>query len=106
MAYVTRFFMPIREISMLYNNVQSALAATERITEILDAKREVQEAKDAIELPKIKGEIEFKDLSFGYEPENFVLQDINVKINEKERQNLPCQSRCTVLRSAKRRYNC
>lgn len=85
MAYVTRFFMPIREISMLYNNVQSALAATERITEILDAKREVQEAKDAIELPKIKGEIEFKDLSFGYEPENFVLHDINVKINENER---------------------
>jgi ABC-type multidrug transport system fused ATPase/permease subunit len=52
MAYVTRFFMPIREISMLYNNVQSALAATERITEIVDAKPEVIEAETPCNCPK------------------------------------------------------
>ena len=85
MAYVTRFFMPIREISMLYNNVQSALAATERITEIVDAKPEVEEADDAVPMPKIKGHIKFNDVSFGYEPSNYVLKDINLEIRENER---------------------
>lgn len=85
MAYVTRFFMPIREISMLYNNLQSALAATERITEILDAKSEVEEAKDAQELPKIKGEIKFNNVSFGYDPNNFVLNNIELEIKENQR---------------------
>lgn len=85
MLYVTRFFIPIREISMLYNNVQSALAATERITEILDAKPEVEEAKDAKELPKIKGEIKFNNVSFGYDPNIFILKDINLEIHENER---------------------
>lgn len=85
MAYVTRFFIPIREISMLYNNVQSALAATERITEIVDVKPEVKEAENAIELPKIRGEIKFNKVSFGYEPNNFVLKDINLEICENER---------------------
>jgi len=85
MAYVTRFFMPIREISMLYNNVQSALAATERITEILDAQSEVEEAKDAIELPRIKGEIKYNTVSFGYDPSNFVLNNIELEIKENQR---------------------
>ena len=85
MAYVTRFFMPIREISMLYNNVQSALAATERITEIVDAKPEVKEADDAVPMPKIKGHIKFNNVSFGYEPSNYVLKDINLEIRENER---------------------
>jgi ATP-binding cassette subfamily B protein len=85
MAYVTRFFMPIREISMLYNNVQSALAATERITEILDAESEVEEAEDAIELPRVKGEIKFNDVSFGYAPDNFVLNNIDLEIKENQR---------------------
>jgi ABC-type multidrug transport system fused ATPase/permease subunit len=85
MSYVTRFFMPIREISMLYNNVQSALAATERITEIVDAKPEVKEAKDALQLPRIKGEIQFNHVSFGYEPNVHVLRDIDLEINENQR---------------------
>jgi len=85
MAYVTRFFMPIREISMLYNNVQSALAATERITEILDAQSEVEEAKDAIELPRTKGEIKYNNVSFGYDPGNFVLNNIKLEIKENQR---------------------
>jgi ATP-binding cassette subfamily B protein len=85
MSYVTRFFMPIREISMMYNNMQSGLAATERITEILDTETEVKEAEKAIELPRIKGEIKFNNVSFGYGKDNFVLRDINLDIHENER---------------------
>ncbi len=85
MAYVTRFFMPVREISMMYNNIQSAFAATERITEIIDAKSEVTEAEDAIELPRLKGQIKFSSVSFGYEPGNSVLKDMSLDIDENER---------------------
>jgi ATP-binding cassette subfamily B protein len=85
MAYVTRFFMPIREISMLYNNVQSALAATERTLEIVDAESEVKEADDAVELPRMRGEIKFDNVSFGYDPNNFVLKDIDLNIKANER---------------------
>ena len=85
MAYVTRFFMPIRDFSMLYNNVQAALAATERIVELLDTKPEVKEATDAVELPPIKGEIAFNNVSFGYDPDHFVLKEINLKIRASER---------------------
>jgi ABC-type multidrug transport system fused ATPase/permease subunit len=85
MSYVTRFFMPIREISMLYNNVQSALAATERITEVADARPEVKEAEDAVQLPRIEGEVRFNHVSFGYEPNAYVLNDIDLEINENQR---------------------
>lgn len=85
MSYVTRFFMPIREISMLYNNVQSALAATERITEVADARPEVKEAEDAVQLPRIDGEVRFNHVSFGYEPNAYVLNDIDLEINENQR---------------------
>jgi len=77
--------MPIREISMLYNNVQSALAATERITEIVDAKPEVKEVDNPVDIPKINGAIEFSNVSFGYEPGNYVLRNIDLKIRQNER---------------------
>jgi len=85
MLYVTRFFIPIREISMLFNNVQSALAATERITEILDAKPEVAEVKDAVELPRITGKIRLSDVCFGYDPSNLVLRNVSLEVKENER---------------------
>ncbi len=85
MAYVTRFFMPIRDFSMLYNSVQAALAATERIVELLDTKPEVEDAPDAVVLPPIKGEINFNNVFFGYDPQHFVLEGINLKIKQNER---------------------
>jgi len=85
MAYVTRFFMPIRDFSMLYNSVQAALAATERIVELLDTKPEVEDAPDAVALPPIKGEINFNNVFFGYDPQHFVLEGINLKIKQNER---------------------
>jgi ATP-binding cassette subfamily B protein/subfamily B ATP-binding cassette protein MsbA len=64
--YVERFFDPIRELAQRYNTFQSAMAASERIFELLDTQPEMVDKANAVELPAIKGQVEFRDVSFGY----------------------------------------
>ncbi len=80
MSYLNRFFWPIRDLSMFWNNVQSAMAAAERVFGILDTEVEIAEKPDAVELPRIEGEIVYEDLTFGYDPDHPVLRDINLTI--------------------------
>jgi len=80
MSYINRFFMPLQDLSNFWNNVQSAFAAAERVFELLDTKIEIQEKPDALKLQKIKGEIVYKDVTFGYENDDPVLSDINLTI--------------------------
>lgn len=80
MSYINRFFMPLQDLSNFWNNVQSAFAAAERVFELLDTKIEIQEKPNALKLPKIKGEIVYKDVTFGYENDDPVLSDINLTI--------------------------
>ncbi len=75
--YTRSFNRPINEISMQMNTVFSALAGAERVFEVLDEKPETQECKLA-DISKIKGHIELKDVSFGYEPDVTVLHDISL----------------------------
>ena len=77
---VTRFFRPIVDLTTFYNTIQSAMAAAERIFETLDTKPEIVDALDALELAKVKGEIVFGNVTFGYDPNNPVLRDMNVHI--------------------------
>ena len=84
LLYVSRFFGPIFDLTNFYNTVQSALAAAERIFELLDAKPEITDSEDAIEMPPIKGEIVFENVTFGYDPKHPVLHNISFKINPKE----------------------
>jgi ATP-binding cassette subfamily B protein len=80
MSYINRFFMPLQDLSNFWNNVQSAFAAAERVFELLDTKIEIQEKPNALKLQKIKGEIVYKDVTFGYENDDPVLSDINLTI--------------------------
>ncbi|MFH0748485.1 MAG: ABC transporter ATP-binding protein [Candidatus Bathyarchaeota archaeon] len=80
MSYITRFFMPIRELSMFWNNVQSAMAAAERIFGLLNEKIEVREKPNAVKLPRLTGEILYDNVTFGYDPKNPVLDGINLRI--------------------------
>ena len=82
--YVGMFFGPIFDLTNFYNTVQSALAAAERIFEILDIKPEIKDSEDAVEIPPIKGEIEFRNVTFGYKPEHPVLHNISFRIKPKE----------------------
>jgi ATP-binding cassette, subfamily B, multidrug efflux pump len=75
-VYTMNFFRPMRAIAMLYNSLQSALAGAERIFEVLDARTAVPDAPGAQPLADIRGEVTFDHVTFGYNPDRPVLEDI------------------------------
>jgi len=80
MGYLGRFFMPIQDISAFWNSVQSALAAAERIFNIMDTPPGIIDRENAADIPPSKGHIEYRDVSFRYEEDTPVLTDINLEI--------------------------
>jgi len=77
-AYLAMLVMPVRFIGFLITFYQQAIAGAERIFEIMDAKPEVEEKPNAVELPPMQKEIAFKDVSFEYAPGKKVLDKINL----------------------------
>lgn len=80
LAYVERFFQPIRDLSEKYNILQAAMAASERIFILLDKKDELETSGGKRPSGKIKGEISFKNVWFAYNDEDYVLKDISFDI--------------------------
>jgi ABC-type multidrug transport system fused ATPase/permease subunit len=80
LSYVTRFFVPIRELSQLYTTMQSAMAGGERVLELLDTSPEIVDRPDAIEMPPIEGRIELRHVTFAYRDDEPVLCDINLLV--------------------------
>lgn len=66
LTYVQQFFRPIQALSAFYTTAQSSLAASERIFELLDTHPDLTDAPDALELPRIAGRVEFRDVWFSY----------------------------------------
>jgi ATP-binding cassette subfamily B protein len=66
--YLQSFFDPIQQLSQLYTTYQAGMAALDKIFGLLDEKPEVRDADHAIDLPRIRGEVRFEDVSFGYGP--------------------------------------
>jgi ATP-binding cassette subfamily B protein len=84
LLYVQKFFNPIRSITLQYSIMQRAMASGHRIFEVLDVKIDVQDKENAEELKEAEGTIEFKNVTFGYEPDRPILKDINFKVNKGE----------------------
>ncbi len=82
--YISRFFNPIQTLAEQFDMLQQSLAAAEKIFTILDMEPEVVDAPDAVELDELKGEIEFKDVWFAYEPDNWVLKGVSFHIDPKQ----------------------
>ena len=80
LAYVTRFFQPIQELSQLYTTMQSAMAGGERVLELLDARPEVADPPNGKEMPTIKGRIELRRVNFSYGSDVPVLHNVNLII--------------------------
>ena len=80
MSYLNRFFWPIQDLSMFWNNVQSAMAAAERVFGLLDTEVEIRDKPDAIALLKVEGKIAYEGVTFSYEPDQPVLRDIDLNI--------------------------
>jgi ABC-type multidrug transport system fused ATPase/permease subunit len=78
------FFRPIRDLSEKYNILQTSMASSERIFKLLDNKTFINNPDDAVKLNGIKGDIQFKDVWFAYDDENYVLKNINFNINPGE----------------------
>ena len=81
LAYVTRLFQPILEMSRIYTTLQSAMAGGEAVVRLLDTPPAVADRPGALDLPPIRGEIEFDHVHFAYEagaPE--VMHDVSLRI--------------------------
>ncbi|HWX97685.1 MAG TPA: ABC transporter ATP-binding protein [Solirubrobacteraceae bacterium] len=65
-AALSYLFDPIQQLSQLYTTYQSGMAALEKIFQLLDVRPDLQDRPDALELPRIEGEIRFEDISFAY----------------------------------------
>ncbi len=82
--YSSRFWQPIINIASLYNNFINAVAYLERIFETMDEPVPVKDEVGATELPKIKGEVEFKNVTFAYEEGKNILENVSFKVNPGE----------------------
>ncbi|MCC3145129.1 ABC transporter ATP-binding protein/permease [Halanaerobium sp. Z-7514] len=83
-SYISMLLRPVRQTGMLISFGSQAAAAAERIFEVLDRESDLKEAKNPLELDKITGDVEYKDLSFSYQKGKEVLKNINLKVKEKE----------------------
>ncbi len=82
--YVQRFFDPIRSLTIQYSIMQRAMAAGQRIFEVLDVVIDVEDKPDAVELDEIDGSIEFRDVTFGYVRDHPVLKNISFRVEPGE----------------------
>ena len=82
--YISRFFNPIQALAEQFDMLEQSFAAAEKIFTILDMVPQVVDEPDAVELEKIKGEIEFKDVWFAYEPGQWVLQGVSFHVAPKQ----------------------
>jgi ABC-type multidrug transport system fused ATPase/permease subunit len=79
-GYLANFFDPVQQLSQLYNTFLSAVAALDKITEVLDEEPEIVDRPDAIELPRIEGEVRFESVRFGYGKGADVLHGISLDV--------------------------
>jgi ABC-type multidrug transport system fused ATPase/permease subunit len=80
LAYVTRFFQPIQELSQLYTTLQAAMAGGERVLDLLDTEPEVMDLPGASPMPHIAGQVELRHVSFSYRGDTRVLHDVNLVV--------------------------
>ncbi len=83
-SYLERLFHPIRQLSEQFNIMQSAMAAGERIYKILQNDKRIPNPRIA-SYPEIKGDIEFENVWFSYDGNEWILKDISFKINPGEK---------------------
>jgi len=83
-SYLYMFFWPIQSIASFYNNLVTNIAAADRVFEILDTEPGIKDGEAVMEMPEIKGEVEFKNVSFSYDEHTKVLDNVSFKIKPGE----------------------
>ncbi len=80
LLWVTYFFRPIQQLSAIYTMAQAALAAAERVFDLVDEKALVTDALDAVALPHLRGRLVFENVTFGYSADQPVLHEIDLVV--------------------------
>jgi ATP-binding cassette subfamily B protein len=82
--YISKFFNPIQNLAEQFNWLQSAFASAEKIFSVMDMEPEIVDEPDAVEVDHIRGEIEFRDVWFAYEPDEWVLKGVSFHVQPGE----------------------
>ena len=82
--YITMFWQPIMNLSNFYNSLITNMTGAERIFEILDTKPELTDSDSVADLPSIAGKIQFDHVSFAYDEDSKVLNDVSFTVNPGE----------------------
>ena len=82
--FTEMFFRPIRDLSEKYNIMQTAMASSERIFKLIDNDTMVKNPNKPVNLTNVRGQIDFKNVWFAYNDEDYVLKDISFSINPGE----------------------
>jgi ATP-binding cassette subfamily B protein len=83
--YIGSFFEPIQELAEQLGTLQSAMASAEKIFTIMDEKPMIENPGNPVKLPEVKGRIEFENVWFAYEEENWILKDVSFVIEPGQR---------------------
>jgi ATP-binding cassette subfamily B protein len=78
--YLQSFFDPIQSLSQLYTTYQAGMAALDKIFELLDEKPDIADRADSVELPRVRGEIRFEDVTFSYGGEAPALDHVDLVV--------------------------
>lgn len=82
--YLQKFFEPVRDLAEKFNIIQTAMTSSERIFELLDTPEQLPDQISSHPDYKLKGKVEFKNVGFAYNDENFILKDISFSLQEGE----------------------
>lgn len=82
--YLGKFFNPVQQLADQLNNIEKALSASERLFNLLDVQPEVRDLPDAVAIDHFEGHIEFKNVWFAYEGENWILKDVSFVIEPRQ----------------------
>lgn len=80
--YVRSFNQPIAQMAQISNQVQSTAAAAERVFEFLNEEEEDQTVENAVSTTNLEGNVEFKNVHFGYNPDKIIINDFSSKVKE------------------------
>ena len=83
-TYISMFWQPLLNLSNYYNQLVTNIAGAERIFEILDTEPEITDAEDVVALPDVQGAITFEDVSFSYDENTHVLENVSFHVEPGE----------------------